>query len=142
MIKAVYDTNVIVSALLTSEGIPAILLDLTMQQEVALFVSEEILQEYEGVLLRPKFGFSKKVVKRFTRLLKTKSKIVKPKPLGFNLNDSGDNKFLACALASKANYLVTGNIRHFPAPAYKGIQIISPREFWDVYKESLGNLLR
>ena len=137
MIKAVYDTNVIVSALLSSEGIPAILLGLATQQEITLFVSDEILQEYEGVLLRPKFGFSKKLVKRFIRLLKTKSKVSKPKPLGFNLIDSGDNKFLECALAGKVNYLVTGNTRHFPSPAYKGIQIISPREFWEMYKESL-----
>ena len=137
MIKAVYETNVIVSALLTSEGIPAILLDLAMQQEVTLFLSEEILQEYEGVLSRPKFDFSAKLVRRFTRLLKTKSKVVKPKHLGFHLNDPGDDKFLACAVAGKVNYVVTGNTRHFPSPSYKGIQIMSPREFWDVYKESL-----
>lgn len=136
MIKTVYDTNVIVSALLSSEGIPAILLDLATQQEITLFVSEEILLEYERVLLRPKFGFSKKLVKLFIRLLKTKSKIVKPKPLGFNLKDSEDNKFLECALAGKVSYLVTGNTRHFPSPAYKGIQVISPREFWEMYIES------
>lgn len=140
MIKAVYDTNVIVSALLSSEGTPAILLDLAMRQEITLFVSEEILQEYEGVLLRPKFGFSEKLIKRFTRLLKTKSKVVKPRHLGLHLSDPGDDKFLECALAGKVNYLVTGNTRHFPTPAYKGIQIISPREFWEAYKESLGNL--
>lgn len=137
MIKAVYDTNVIVSALLSSEGIPAILVDLAMQQEIRLFLSEEILQEYEGVLVRPKFGFSKKSVKRFIRLLKTKSKVVKPKSLGFTLKDPGDDKFLECALAAKANYLVTGNTRHFPSSAYKGIQIVSPRDFWEMYKESL-----
>lgn len=137
MIKAVYDTNVIVSALLSSEGIPAILVDLAIQQEIRLFLSEEILQEYEGVLVRPKFGFSKKSVKRFIRLLKTKSKGVKPKSLGFTLKDPGDDKFLECALAAKANYLVTGNTRHFPSPAYKGIQIVSPRDFWEMYKESL-----
>lgn len=140
MIKAVYDTNVIVSALLTSEGIPAVLLDLAMQHEITLFLSEEILQEYEGVLLRPKFGFSEKLVRRFTRLLKTKSKVVKSRHLGFHLNDPGDDKFLACALTGKVNYLVTGNTRHFPIPSYKGIQIMSPREFWEVYKESLGNI--
>jgi len=137
VIKAVYDTNVIVSALLSSEGIPAILVDLAIQQEIRLFLSEEILQEYEGVLVRPKFGFSKKSVKRFIRLLKTKSKVVKPKSLGFTLKDPGDDKFLECALAAKANYLVTGNTRHFPSPTYKGIHIVSPRDFWEMYKESL-----
>jgi putative PIN family toxin of toxin-antitoxin system len=59
VIKAVYDTNVIVSGLLNSEGIPAFLLDIATQREITLFISPEILQEYEGVLLRPKFDFQK-----------------------------------------------------------------------------------
>lgn len=137
MIKAVYDTNVIVSGLLNSEGIPAFLLDIATQREITLFISPEILQEYEGVLLRPKFGFSKGVVKRFLRLIKAKSKIVKPKSLEFTLKDPADNKFLECALAGKVDCLVTGNTRHFPSPTYKGIKVISPREFWAIYKESL-----
>lgn len=137
MIKAVYDTNVIVSGLLNSEGIPAFLLDIATQREITLFISPEILQEYEGVLLRPKFGFSKGVVKRFLRLIKAKSKIVKPKSLEFTLKDPANNKFLECALAGKVDCLVTGNTRHFPSPTYKGIKVISPREFWAIYKESL-----
>jgi putative PIN family toxin of toxin-antitoxin system len=137
VIKAVYDTNVIVSGLLNSEGIPAFLLDIATQREITLFISPEILQEYEGVLLRPKFGFSKGVVKRFLRLIKAKSKIVKPKSLEFTLKDPADNKFLECALAGKVDCLVTGNTRHFPSPTYKGIKVISPREFWAIYKESL-----
>jgi putative PIN family toxin of toxin-antitoxin system len=137
VIKAVYDTNVIVSGLLNSEGIPAFLLDIATQREITLFISPEILQEYEGVLLRPKFGFSKGVVKRFLRLIKAKSKIVKPKSLEFTLKDPANNKFLECALAGKVDCLVTGNTRHFPSPTYKGIKVISPREFWAIYKESL-----
>jgi putative PIN family toxin of toxin-antitoxin system len=137
LIKAVYDTNVVVSGLLNSEGIPALLLDIATQREIALFISQEILQEYEGVLLRPKFGFSRRLVKRFLRLIRTKSKIVKPKSLELTLKDPADNKFLACALAGKVDCLVTGNTRHYPFPTYKGIKIVSPREFWYIYKESL-----
>ena len=137
MIKAVYDTNIIVSGLLNSEGIPALLLDIATQREITLFISPEILQEYEGVLLRPKFGLSKRVVKRFLRLIKARSKTVKPKSLEFTLKDPEDNKFLECALAGKVDCLVTGNTRHFPFRSYKGIKVIAPREFWVVYMASL-----
>lgn len=137
MIKAVYDTNVIVSALLTSEGTASLLLDVATQRKIALYVSEEILQEYEGVLSRPKFGFSKRLVKRFIKLLRTKSNVVKTRPLGFDLKDPDDNKFLECAIVGKVEYLVTGNIRHFPSPAHKNIRIVSPGKFWDIYKQNL-----
>ena len=137
MIKAVYDTNIIVSGLLNSEGIPALLLDIATQREITLFISAEILQEYEGVLIRPKFGLSKRVVKRFLRLVKARSKPVKPKSLEFTLKDPEDNKFLECALAGKVDCLVTGNTRHFPFRSYKGIKVISPREFWEIYMASL-----
>ncbi len=137
MIKAVYDTNVIVSALLTSEGTESLLLDIATQGKITLYVSEDILREYEGVLSRPKFSFSKRLVKRFIRLLKRKSNVVKTKPLGFDLKDPDDNKFLECAVAAKADYLVTGNARHFPVTAYESVQIVSPAKFWDVYKQNL-----
>lgn len=54
MFKAVYDTNVIVSAALHKDRLPASLLSLALEGKVRLFVSEELLREYEGVLKRPK----------------------------------------------------------------------------------------
>jgi putative PIN family toxin of toxin-antitoxin system len=138
VIKAVYDTNVIVSGLLNLEGIPAFLLDIATQRGIRLIISPEILQEYEGVLLRPKFGFSKRLVKKFLRLIKTKSKFVKPKSLEFTLKDPADNKFLECALAGKVDCLVTGNTRHF-LPTYKGIRIISQGNFGRYIRRVCGN---
>ena len=137
MIKSVYDTNVLVSGLLNPEGIPSFLLDLVTQGHIQLFVSEEILKEYEGVLVRPKLGLSKKLTKRFMRILRKKSKMIKPRTTLNVLKDPGDNKFLECALSGRAEYFVTGNTRHFPFRKFRGIKIVSPREFWEIYKESL-----
>ena len=141
MIRAVYDTNVIVSGLLRSEGIPAFLLDLATQGYIRLFLSEDILEEYEEVILRPKFDFSRRLVKRLLRKLRAKGKMVKPKTTVKVLKDPSDNMFLECALSGRAKYLVTGNIRHFPFRDFRGIKIVSPREFWGIYKESLLTLL-
>ncbi|MBI5166106.1 MAG: putative toxin-antitoxin system toxin component, PIN family, partial [candidate division NC10 bacterium] len=54
MFKVVYDTNVVVAGLLNPDGLPALLLDLVFQRRVRLFISAQILEEYEGVLLRPR----------------------------------------------------------------------------------------
>jgi putative PIN family toxin of toxin-antitoxin system len=50
-------------------------------------------------------------------------------------SDSGDNRFLECAVAGKAHYLVTKNIRHFPKREYKGIRIVRIRDFLDALEE-------
>ncbi len=49
--------------------------------------------------------------------------------------DEPDNRFLECALVARADYLVTGNLRHFPAPEFEGIQIVSPAVFAEVVAE-------
>src|SRR5580700_5191474 len=54
MIRVVLDTNVVVSAMLLSGGLPEAVFDLAMNGEVQLYVSEPILAEYEDVLRRPR----------------------------------------------------------------------------------------
>lgn len=46
--------------------------------------------------------------------------------------DPDDNMFLECAQSSEANYIITGNIRHFPK-VWKDTHIVTPREFIDVW---------
>jgi predicted nucleic acid-binding protein len=70
VIKAVYDTNVVVSGPLNAEGIPSLILDLATQGYIRLFLSEKIVKEYEEVVIRPRLGFSRKRVKRFLQKLR------------------------------------------------------------------------
>ena len=142
MIKAVYDTNVVVSGLLNPEGIPSLILDLATQGYIRLFLSEEIVKEYEAVLIRPKFSLSRKHIKRLLQKLRTKGKVVKPKTSVKVLKDPADNKFLECALSGKAKYFVTGNTRHVPLRNFGGIKIVTPREFWEIYKQSIFTSLK
>ncbi len=64
MLKVVYDTNIIISAALKEEGLPALLLSLVLEGKVRLFLSQTLLEEYEGVLKRPKFKLDKKEVEK------------------------------------------------------------------------------
>lgn len=66
MYKVVYDTNVVVSGLLSGRGIPALLLDLVFNIRVSLYLSAEIFNEYGLVLGRPKFKSEKTARFRLT----------------------------------------------------------------------------
>lgn len=76
--KVVYDTNVVVSALLSSRGIPALLLDLVFNGRVMLFLSLEVFEEYEQVLARPKFGIRAARRESVLRQLRSLSQWVEP----------------------------------------------------------------
>lgn len=45
--------------------------------------------------------------------------------------DPDDNHFLECAEAAGADYLVTGNKKHFPS-SYKNARVVDAREFLDL----------
>ncbi len=53
------------------------------------------------------------------------------------LTDASDNQILSCAVESHVDYLVTGNKRHFPFSVFRGVDIVSPRCFWEIYQASL-----
>ena len=90
MIRAVYDTNVIVSGLLHAEGIPELLLDLATQGFVGLLLTDEILEEYEEVLTRSKFSFSQKRMKRLLKRLRERGKVIKATTTVTVLKDPSD----------------------------------------------------
>jgi putative PIN family toxin of toxin-antitoxin system len=126
-IRVVLDTNVVVSAHLNSEGYERHVLDLVLAGKLQLGVSEAILGEYEGVLRRPRFRLSSRQVSRTMRLLRDASQIVTPhRELTFT-RDPADNRFLECAETAKADYLVTGNKRHFPKQ-WRQTLVVNARE--------------
>ena len=127
--QGVYDTNVIVSALLKPGSIPASLVALAMEGSVRLFLTPEILEEYREVLKRPRFGFDPGAVEAFLHDIEKAAVLVYPAKRARSALDEPDNRFLECAEEAKAHYLVTGNKKHFPFSEFKGTQIVSPAEF-------------
>lgn len=135
MFKVVYDTNVVVSGLLSNRGIPALLLDLAFNGRVTLFLSPEIFEEYEHVLARPKFGIRAARRESVLRQLRSLSQWVEPRQSLAVAGDPDDNRFLECALAGKVEFLVTGNLRHFPK-TLRDTRVMSPRQFFEIYWRS------
>jgi len=137
MLRAVLDTNVVISAHLSPEGQQALILGLAIAGHFRCFVSEALLEEYEGVLRRERFGLSPRNVTQSIRIIRKTTTLVIPKRKLDVSRDSDDNKVVECALEARADYIVTGNTRHFPS-RFQDIRIVLPRQFLTVVAAQPG----
>jgi len=127
-LRLVLDTNGLVSAALKPTSLQRTALLLTLTKPARLYVSAPILEEYGDVLARPALGISKGVRLQLMQLIKNRSYVVTPTRRLDVCSDPDDNMFLECADAARADYLITGNQKHFPA-FWKSTKVISAREF-------------
>jgi putative PIN family toxin of toxin-antitoxin system len=93
-----------------------------------LYVPRPILEEYREVLARPELQIRKGLRQQLLQLIKNHSYTVAPTRHLEVTQDPDDNMFLECADVARADYLVTGNQKHFPR-FWKKTKIITPREF-------------
>ena len=126
---AVIDTNVLVSALLSSHDDAAtvqVIIKL-LAGEVTPLYSNEILREYRDVLRRPKFHFDTELVDCLLSAVETFGVQVIPSPTGEVLPDIKDLPFYEVVMERREDsaYLVTGNKKHFPQRRF----IVTPNEF-------------
>ena len=134
--RVVYDTNVVVSAVLKAGSIPAFVVALALGGQIRPCLSPIIFDEYETVLKRPKFGFNIHTVEAFLRNLRMAAIVVSPIHLIHIAPHEPDNRFLECAQAARAQYLVTGNKRHFPFATFGRTQIVIPSELARIMTKS------
>ncbi len=134
--KVVLDTNVVVSALLSERGNEALVFDLCLARKLQLYVSKDILTEYEEVLRRPRFRMNSKHVTAVMQLIRKAAKSVKPTQTLAVCTHEDDNRFLECAEAAAADYLVTGNLRHFPKQ-HERTRVLNARSFIEIITPDL-----
>jgi uncharacterized protein len=131
MSRIVLDTNVIVSALLQPVGPPAQIFVLALGGPLQLYVSANLYAEYEEVISRPRFKRSEEIIASALRAIREKGFWVRPTTRLHLCADPDDNMFLECAQAARAEYLVAGNLKHFP-PTWESTRIVTPRHLLDV----------
>jgi putative PIN family toxin of toxin-antitoxin system len=131
MIRVVLDTNVLVSALLQPEGLPAAVLMMVLAGRVEACVSDAVLAEYEEVIRRPRFKRDTEVIEATLEAICRVANHVEPTRHVDACKDVDDNMFLECAEAAHAHYLITGNQRHFPKQ-WKKTRVIGVREFVEI----------
>jgi putative PIN family toxin of toxin-antitoxin system len=134
MLKAVIDTNQFVSSLISKQGPSAQLIDRWRQQKFILVTSPEIIAEIQRVLEYPhiskKYKLSKSDVQSLLTLIAHEAVVIPKLPdVHVIKDDPDDDKFLECALAARAEYIVSGDRHLLSLGSYKSISIITVKEF-------------
>ena len=130
MMPVVLDTNVFVSAVLG--GTLEAVIDHWRAGRFTLVVTDEVVGEYLAVLRRPKFGLLPDVIDDVIGYVFRRAEFVTPvERLRVVESDPKDDKFLEAAVAGEAALIVSGDRHLSSLGAYRGIPIVSPREFLD-----------
>jgi putative PIN family toxin of toxin-antitoxin system len=127
-LRLVIDTNVLVSAALKPDSLQRTALLLAITKPGRLYVSTPILEEYADVLSRPELSIRKGLRLQLLQLIKNHGHLVVPSRRIEVTSDPDDDIFIECADAARADFLITGNRKHFPG-FWKNTKIITPREF-------------
>ncbi len=134
MLKAVVDTNVFVSGTILSRGNPYQVLEAWRRSQFILVLSPDIIAEIEAVLRRPnifkKYGLTENLLARLVNTLNAEALVIQPGPIEHLADiEAADLKFLGCAYAGAADYLVTGDRALIQFKTYKATRIVSPGVF-------------
>jgi putative PIN family toxin of toxin-antitoxin system len=124
-------TNIIVSAHLKSGSPASLIFRLALSRYFHCFVSDELFAEYFEVLQRRKFRFEADHITESLRVFREAAFLVTPLERFAVARDADDNKVVECAVQARANYVVTGNLRDFPA-SFREIAVVSPRSFLNI----------
>ena len=130
MIRVVLDTNTVISALLFS-GTASPLVPLWQSRRITALVSRKILEEYLRVLAYPKFRLSDREIRVLIEeeVLPFVETIRVRRRLAVVRRDPEDDKFLECAVAGRARYLVTGDRDLRELDPFQGITILTVGDF-------------
>ncbi len=126
----VFDTNILISAILSLNGAPFRCLELARERKVESVSCDEILGEFQRKL-EFKFEYSTQVAQKAVGQVRGISRMVKiPHRLKGISKDPKDEMVIECAVVGRATHIVTGDRRHLlPLGNYQGIAIVNPADF-------------
>jgi putative PIN family toxin of toxin-antitoxin system len=132
--RVVIDTNVLISSQINPDGAPGQILGLILESRIQVCFDSRILREYREVSLRPKFGNQPEEVGALIDLIRIQGFGVIGRPFQGSILDTSDMPFIEVALASLADFLITGNVRHFPS-SLGNTQVVTPDKFIRIFLE-------
>jgi uncharacterized protein len=130
-VRIVLDTNILVSALMSIRGAPAQLVELAACAAVQNLTSEALLLELHHVLNRPLFN--KQDHSPYMQHVRAFSECVTPTEKLHHCKDEPDNRVLECAVAGRADYIISGDKELLGLGRCRGIPIVSARAFLDLH---------
>lgn len=126
--RIVADTNVLISALMFA-GLPGAFLQLGLERQFTLVTSKALLDELAEKLVA-KFGMSEPDARAVQSRLESAGDLIEPKfTLHVVKDDPDDNRVLECAVAGKADFVVSGDRHLLRVGEYDGIPIMTVRQF-------------
>lgn len=128
---AVIDTNVVESSMLKHDSIPGEILNLVLSKTIVPLLNKEIIDEYEDVLKRNKFGFSNDEVDKLITNLKTNSIFLEREQTLEEFVDEDDIVFYEIVMSARHTmdaFLITGNIKHYPIRNY----VVTPKQMIEI----------
>lgn len=133
--KTVTDTNVVVSSIVSKkrDTVVVVFMRRLLDGEFSPIVSKEVIDEYERVLMRPKFNLPSDVVREMLEFFRQNAIMTEAWDTGVELPDPDDLPFFEAYIAEQSpeTFLVTGNQKHYPEWPY----IVTPRQMVDYLGE-------
>lgn len=127
--RIVIDTNIVASAIFFG-GRPRELLELVLQRELSAFISQEIIEEYQGTIeyLQNEYP-SKRITVPLTQIIAA-CNMIEPTSVVKVCRDPDDDMFFACALDSRSLYIVSGDKDLLAVKQYKDVQVVTVAQFF------------
>jgi len=128
--KVVLDTNIFLSALLFPKSKPAKIVELARDRKFILIISRFFIEEIKKNLV-VKFDYSESLSNKLINEILKYAEIVEPgQKIAIIKEKKSDNRILECAVAAKADYLVSGDKKHIlPPKKIRRVKIVSATEF-------------
>ena len=134
--RIVLDTNVLVSGLISPYGAPAVIVRMAVAGVIEVCLDARIISEYRAVLKRPKFKLDPAKVDVILSQIESCGYLVVAEPLPYRLVDVGDEPFLEVASAAAVDFLIAGNLKHYPAESRQEVKIVGPSQFIQIYRKT------
>ena len=133
IVYAVFDTNVLVSAMITphSDSPTIKVLEMVADGRIIPLFNREIITEYDEVLHRSKFNLRENDISNMIELFMDRGLITSRIPANEDFADSDDIVFFEVALSKEGAYLITGNTKHFP----KVPIVVTPAEMIQILEQ-------
>lgn len=141
MLKAVVDTNIFVSSLLSRKGRPAEILNLWRDALFILVISPSIISEIKSILqrsaIKKKYRISSELIAKLILLLEKDALLVPglSNVSGAVPEDPSDEIFLSAALDAGAQFIVSGDRHLLDLGEFRGIPILTVQEFFELLKK-------
>ncbi len=133
--KVVLDTNVLASGIFWG-GVPFKIIKLWQEEKIELFVSSQILDEYLRTIQKLTQKLNRNdLYEDWISLISAKTTLISIKKSFHVCRDPHDNKFIDCAIASKAKYIITGDNDLLVLQKIMNVQIVKPISFLSIFSK-------